>query len=294
MLQQFQNYIVYQRSLGETTIYHYNRLMKEFNGFLKKDLSSITQEDVSNFLIYLKNKQLKNASIRNYIKVLQIFLRWAAYTTQKDNLVKADFYIKEFVRIKVVPHQPFVPSTVDIENLRNVLKSYLSFCAYDRFSATYKNTLKAYAIIELFITTGIRSAELRSLRLKDIDLENKTIFIKKGKGNYQRTSLFNDKASFVLKEYLDTKNLDTEDFIFSIKQANVINYMIKRWAKRAGINGNIHAHSFRHYFITEAQRQGLRAEEVADQVGHRNLNSTRYYTHFDIEFLKERYSTVNI
>jgi integrase len=149
-------------------------------------------------------------------------------------------------------------------------------------------------MIELFITAGLRSKELRGLRCQDVDIENKIILIKYGKGGYQRISLFGDSCVNILKEYFSVYNFAPDDIIFAMAQQNVINRTIKLWAAKAQINPHIHAHSFRHYFITESNRSGVPIEIIADQVGHRDLNSTRHYTHLDIEDVRAKYNNVTI
>jgi len=63
---------------------------------------------------------------------------------------------------------------------------------------------------------------------------------------------------------------------------------------RSQNDSRIHAHSFRHYFITESRKQGIPQEIVGDQVGHKNISTSRMYTHFDIDNLKDKYQSVNI
>ena len=58
-----------------------------------------------------------------------------------------------------------------------------------------------YAILQLFLQTGIRVAELTGLTLSDIDLDAQTMLIN-GKGNKQRTVYLVKKAIQALKAYL--------------------------------------------------------------------------------------------
>lgn len=229
-----------------------------------------------------------------YIVVLRVFYGWAAYKYKKDNLYDVNFFLKNIVKTKQQYTLPFVPSREDIEKLRVTLKTYKDILSYNTDSYTYKKIVLTYAIFELMITSGIRSQELRSLRKKDIDLENQTMWIRYGKGNTQRISLFGESACEILKEYFFINNFNDDDLIFPIKQGNILHYMIKRWARRAKIDKKIHIHSFRHYFITESERQGIPIEITANQVGHRDLNTTRHYTHLNLAFIKEKYKAIKI
>lgn len=299
MLKDFENYVRYERQLATSTIQRYLFTLNEFQRFLQSDmfnkkLNDITKENISEFVIHLTNKGMSKASIANYISTLRTFYKWAAYITKKENLLTVNFFLANIIKIKREFPIPYIPSREDIKSLRKTLYTYLELLSFDKTSPAYKKTVMACAIIELLITSGIRSGELRNLRYQDIDLENKTLFIKSGKGGYQRISLFGETAYKTLIEYFAINNFKPEDLLFPYKQPNVINYTIRRWAKRAQIKNRMHAHAFRHYFITESQKQGVRAEVVADQVGHKSINSTKYYTHFNIDFLREKYHDINI
>jgi site-specific recombinase XerD len=299
-MEEFKKFLIYARFLSPLTIQKYIADIARFIKFLQDDLflnkllSDTTKEDIGKFLIYLKQRYSNNNTITNYIVALRTFYAWIAYKYKKENLLDINFFLKTIVKTKQGNSIPFMPHPEEIEKLRKVLKTYKELQSGDKDSYSYKKTLLAYTIFELMITTGIRSHELRSLCYKDIDLENRIISVRCGKGGYQRESLFGNSAYEILKEYFAMNHFSSEDLIFPIRQGNILHYMIKRWAKRANINPKLHIHSFRHYFITESQRQGVPIEIVAAQVGHRNLNSTKHYSHFNIEFIRERFKTINI
>lgn len=300
MIKEFDNYIRYERQLSQHTIERYQYTLKEFNTFLNSDIvykkrtDEVERDDISRFIVYLTNKKLSRASIANYISTLRMYYKWLAYMTKKDNLIATNFFLTNIIKIKKESQTPYIPSVEEVKSLRRALATYIDLLSYDKSLVAYRKAIQAYTIIELLITSGMRSEELRNLRYKDMDLENKTAFICVGKGGHQRISLFGISAVEALKEYFALNNHLPDDLLFPFKQSNVLNYIIKRWCKRAKINDRIHCHSFRHYFITESQRQGIPAEIVATQVGHQSLQSTLHYTHFNIENLREKFNNVNI
>ena len=262
--------------------------------FVKKSLLKIETSDISGYLAYLQEKQIDKATLCVLASVLKTFYSWANYYHGSLSLKKIYLYLVNVIRIKKDHKIPFIPKREEIEQLRLTLRRYKELISFDRQSFDYKRTLMAYAIFELLVTTGMRSVELRNLRRKDIDVNNRTVFIRHGKGDFQRISIFGKSAVELLKEHLELNLFQPEDLIFPIKRNNVLNYMLRSWAKKANVSPEIHAHSFRHYFITESQRQGVSIQIVADQVGHRNLNTTKMYTHFTTDFIKERYEATNI
>jgi len=291
---EFIKYLQYERQFSPRTIQTYLHYLSELKEFLNKNLLDTTKKDIGKYLIYLKKKPISNASIGTYINAFRTFYKWATYRTNKTTLSNVVFFLTNIIRIKSESNVTFCPTVPDIAKLRETFQNYKKLLSSTPNSHQYQRAVASHAIVETLITTGMRSRELRSLRYDDIDLKNKTVFIKNGKGDCQRLSLLGNTACEALKDFFELNNFKPGDFICPLHQTNSLNYLIKRWAQRARISTRLHAHSFRHYFITESQRQGVSAEVVADQVGHRNLNSTKRYTHFNTEFLKEKYSTIRI
>lgn len=293
-MEEFRSYLRNERQLAEGSVYLYLNILRRLRLFAEKSLLKLNPSDISIYLNKLREKETDKATLCVFASVLKTFYAWANYHHPNKSTKKLYLFLVNVVRIKKDHKIPFVPKKEEIERLRNTLREYKELISFDRQSLAYQRTLMAYAIIELLITTGMRSVELRSLRRKDIDLENRTVFIRHGKGDFQRVSVFGKSAVELLEEYLALNNFSQDDFVFPIKQNNVLNYMLRSWAKKAQINPEIHAHSFRHFFITESQKQGISDQIVAKQVGHRNLNTTKHYTHFTTDFIKERYSGIKI
>lgn len=55
--------------------------------------------------------------------------------------------------------------------------------------------------------------------------------------------------------------------------------MVKRYAKRAGIEKDIHPHTLRHTFATDLLRQAKNIRLVQKALGHSSLSTTQIYTH---------------
>ena len=283
---EFETYLRLERSLAEGTIHNYIACLTQFKDTFNKEVERFTVKDIQAFLAQFDKKNKPT-----YLSALRIYFNWLTYN-KKRRLYELCYYLST-IRIKHSRPIPFVPSPDEIKRLRETLQTYKKAYSYE-FSDKYKNTVRDICIVELLITTGIRSNELRHLNYGDVDLEEKTISIRVGKFGKQRVSLFNGSASNALQEYFQVNNFKPNDLLFPFKEGNVLNYILKRWAKKSKINQKLHSHSFRHYFITQAQKLGMRLEIIAEQVGHKNLDSTRYYSHYNTDFLRQHYSKINI
>lgn len=294
-LDDFRDYLRYERHLVDTTIHNYISFIQELHVFCNKSPEAITRDDFRSFIQHLeKTRHLSGATVSNYMNAYRTFYNWLADKTQNTDVLKISFFLSKIVRVKRNSKVTVVPTPEDIERLRKTLWAYKEAWSFSKSSSNYNLVLRDIAIIELLIATGARSAELRSLAFSDVDLKNQTILIRLGKGSKQRYALFNDRAAAALSQYFENNLFDLSDRIFPIQQGNMLNYIIHRWAKRSGISAQIHAHSFRHYHITHAQMMGVPDVVVADQVGHNSLNTTRGYTHFNLQYRRENYKKTSL
>lgn len=148
-----------------------------------------------------------------------------------------------------------------------------------------------YALLSLFFTTGMRHREVSHLQFKNLDEENGFTVVRYwAKGAREMVTPLNPKAEKALGEYLrwaQTQGLSMgpEDYIFRGTKNNVnrpldpksLNYIIKKYAKKIGVRGNITIHSARSTVIGMLLDKGHALERVADFVGHRDMSMTKAY-----------------
>jgi integrase/recombinase XerD len=293
-LKDFENHLRFERRVVDTTIHNYVTYVANFKQFIQKPLSELTREDVRTFIESLHKSGKRKASVSNYVIALRGYFNWLANLTEDKHHIAMSFYLSKIVKIKREQRMIVVPTQDDVKKLRKTLYAYRDACQFNRDSRLYRETVRDIAILELLITSGLRSNELRNLKLADIDLKNKMLSVRVGKGDKQRVSLFNEKAELALLQFLETADLSAEDYLFPFKQGNIINYIIKKWTTRANINKKLHAHSFRHFFITESHRQNVDIMSISDQVGHTSVNTTKGYIRFSVETLKDKFKNFSI
>lgn len=156
------------------------------------------------------------------------------------------------------------------------------------------------AVIYLFFTTGIRKAELINLKIKDYRCTDgiHTIEIK-AKGSKLLTKVIHPRTAEVLDEYLahikvesaqngddfkndqcffrPTKNpLEPKKLIKTLNPKSV-DYIVKTWCKRAGINHRVSPHSARASYIGSALDNGVDLYKISRDVGHASVKTTEEY-----------------
>lgn len=169
------------------------------------------------------------------------------------------------------------------------------------FSIQKRNPRRNYTIVALLILTGLRSNELRELKVEDLNFEAQTITVKNGKGGKRRKAPFSPLAQEIVGEYIEAnlrpENLSDSDYLFGTHahgldeetaasgekwhkfDAATLGRLVKRYGK-AVIGKEIHPHLLRHCFASLLADAGQDMREIQQALGHAQLSTTeRIYTH---------------
>lgn len=152
------------------------------------------------------------------------------------------------------------------------------------------------AVLELAYASGLRLAELRSLRLEQLHLDAGFVTVV-GKGNKERVVPVGRPAIAALQRYLDTgrPRLVTRRSpatVFLTKRGTpfapvTLWLRMKRRAKRAGIAHNVTPHMLRHSFATHMLEHGADLRVIQELLGHANIGTTEIYTHVGGDRLRQ-------
>jgi integrase/recombinase XerD len=152
------------------------------------------------------------------------------------------------------------------------------------------------AVVEVLYSTGIRSGEIRALKLSDFDPGAGVVVIIAGKGNKDRVVPLGPIASAVIGDYIAqarpklAKRANVLN-LFLTKNGNpldalaVIN-IVKRAAKNAGITKPVRPHRLRHACATHMLSGGADIRHIQKLLGHASLQTTQIYTKVEIGDLK--------
>lgn len=290
----YRDHLSYERNLSPKTTESYLIHLYHYYSFLGFPLREANKDDFKDFLKHLRLKGYKNSTIGTYLAVIRSFYNYLANNEDEERFKQVAFYVSKNFRIPKDEPAIQVPSAKEVEQLRDFFKFSKTQHGWRKHKHDYRILLRDIAIFETLIATGVRSSELRGIRVEDFDFTNNTVYVRAGKAAHQRFAIFNSFAKESILEHISHNHLNLSDPMFKMAQGNMLNYIIKRWARRAGINPHIHAHSLRHYHITAAQRLGISINSIADQVGHKCFNTTRKYSHFDLDFRRQQYGDKKI
>lgn len=150
-------------------------------------------------------------------------------------------------------------------------------------------------LYEVLYSTGIRITEAIRLRVPDVNLDQRTLFVHAGKGGKDRVVPIGQSAVKYLGEYLRrvrpvllrglaSLRENSSDAVFLDRLGHPFGKsgILKKlaiYATRAGIKKHITVHTFRHTLATEMLRHGADLRQIQELLGHANLRTTQIYTH---------------
>jgi integrase/recombinase XerD len=160
-------------------------------------------------------------------------------------------------------------------------------------------TWRDRTLILLMWISCLRISEAVSIGFGDIECSNRSIHIRRGKGNLART-VYMDRYTFAsLNTYLDEERRDlfpdVDEIFVALKgtargqalSVNALQHAINYYAKRCGLA--LHAHLFRHTGISHLIQQGMSEPAIRKLVGHRNAQSLEPYLHLSDRFVETEF-----
>ncbi len=163
--------------------------------------------------------------------------------------------------------------------------------------STERLKLRDKAILEMLYSTGLRSNELRSLDIEDIDYEQEMVHVRSPKGGpkYHRVVPIGKTALQYLNLYFkeERPGIDFEDsqalFLSfwgkRLRNDGVLD-IVKKYVFQCGLRKRITTHSLRVTCATDMLRKGADIRYVQEHLGHERLASTQIYTRVSVKDLK--------
>jgi integrase/recombinase XerD len=143
--------------------------------------------------------------------------------------------------------------------------------------------LRNACIMYLMGYAGLREAEALSLKLRDINWRTGQTFVRDGKGGKDRVVYLKPDLLSLLEKWRDSRPVQSHLLFTTLEgepiNARYIRAMVKREAKQAGIEKDVHPHMLRHTFATKLYRQTKDIRLVQKALGHSDLSTTMIYTH---------------
>lgn len=237
------------------------KTIKSYLFYIKEYLVFSQKENLKNKNIaiekYLLNKQTKG----NSPQTINLALNAIKF------LYRDVFKVKNKLNFKCAKRSSKIPITLSKSEIKKIISIITNS--------------KHKLAISLSYASGLRVSETINLRVKDIDLDNLTIHLKKTKGNKDRITIFPEKLIFDIQNIIAGKN--NNDIVFESNRGGKLTTtslqkVFRSSLNKANINKKASFHSLRHSFATHLLENGVNIRYIQELLGHANIRTTQTYT----------------
>lgn len=285
LLQKYIKYLELERGISAYTVRNYSTDIQGFLDFLDSSgvtsLGKVDRSIMRRYLGLLQERGIARGSISRKLSALRSFYRYL----MRESLVSAE-PLSSLSAPKLEQRLPTFLTTDEVVRL------------VEAPDTRTPNGMRDRAILELLYAAGLRLSEIVDLNVGDVDLSNRQVRAW-GKGSKERMVLMGKPAAEALSSYVKyarpkllgqkrTTALFLNRFGNRIARRR-IEYIIKKYARQAGLDMRVYTHMLRHTFATHMLDGGADLRAVQELLGHARLATTQVYTHVSQNQIRRTY-----
>lgn len=273
------------RGLSARTLVHHAATVAEFLAFLRHDrhpdrLRDLGPAQIEAF-VQLQGGRLSRASLQHTVAHLRSFLRFLAVR----GLVPPGLHTR--IDTPRVYRRERPPRALPWETVLALLR------AIDRSTPMGR---RDYAMLLLVATYGLRSCEVVTLTLDDVDWRAGRLCVRRPKVRAPLVLPLTPGVGAALLAYLrhGRPTLPHREVFLRIRgpavtlKPTALAEVFQGWVRRSGLPIPFHgAHCLRHSLALHLLRQGTPLKAIGDLLGHRRADSTCVYLQLHIEDLRD-------
>ena len=243
----------------KTVTNSYPKQIAKFLKHIRKENFEVQSQDILDYYSYLKtaiSPRTKKPLSENYLHSIALAIKLYFDYLQRTGAIKINPYQLKIKAPKSEERKVFTDE--EIRKLYN------------------KSSQLQTIILHLCYACGLRRTEAKELKIKDIDLENCLLYIRKGKGKKRRVIPFTKQVKKDFEKFLETRARNQNEKLIT---QNPYEEFRKLLTKTGLENKGFTLHCLRHTIATQLLEQGMELEKVRDFLGHEYLGTTQIYTH---------------
>jgi len=282
-LEAWQSFLRSEAGLAERTISDYGwwiRVLLRWLSEEKLPLRRLTPTRVDRFTQHLASRGLGRVSLAKAASVLRRFLGYAFDQEWCGRDLSGSVLSPRLFRYENLPTGPAWP---DVQRLIAATQG------------SSQQALRNRAILLLLAVYGLRSGEVRGLRLEDLDWERQILRVRRSKTARVQEYPLTSTMRRTLERYLNEgrpRSACPEVFLtlhapLRPLSAGAVYDLTRSLMERLGITSSKRGpHALRHACATYLLNHGFSLKKVGDHLGHQSLSATRIYAKVDLNGLR--------
>lgn len=272
-----------QRNLREGTINHYRQSYVQFFKFFdpQTPIEEINEEAYKSYVLHLcstlSNDVSINSYLRDFITTMHFMMNEGYISHYKMQSIKVD---KSHI------------DTYSEEELKKLLeKPNIKKCKFIEY--------QSWVMTNFLFSTAVRQRSLINIKVKDIDFDNKVVYVNVTKNRKPLIVPLNQTMVNILAEYLKYRqHKSNEDYLF----CNVFGqqllkstcyHMLYEYNKRRGIE-KTGIHRYRHTFAKQWILNGGNVVSLSKLLGHSSLDITQNYINLLVSDVAKQVDEINV
>ncbi len=286
MINQFLNYLRYERNSSPQTVQTYEESLREFESYISLrdtglSLQAVDADLIRDWMESLMDKGNTASTINKKLSALRSFYRFSL----RRKLVEKDPAHGIVGPKKSKPLPQFLRES-EMDQLLDRLE----------WDDNYKD-VRARTILLLFYEAGLRRSELTGLNDVDVDFGSRQLKVT-GKRNKQRVIPFGQELTDALRQYLEARReqfgLRENGALFLSDKGermtgNQVYLIVRKYLTLVTSLKKRSPHVLRHTFATAMLNNGAELESIKKLLGHESVDTTEIYAHTTFEQLKRIY-----
>ena len=287
MEKEIQSFIAYLHNIKKTsqnTELSYQRDLNKFKTYAMENhvlsIGEVTEETLNGYIDSLKEKNFKAATISRNIASLKAFFHYMV----KLGVIEEDISIT----LKAPKIEKRIPGVLTAQEITDLL---------DAPKGNSDKEIRDKAMLELLYATGIRVSELITLSLTDVNMQMSFLICRDD--DKERMIPFGHQARAALLRYIECVRQDmltnkNDDILFVNCSGLPMSRqgfwkLIKHYARKANITGEITPHTLRHSFAAHLVENGADLKSVQEMLGHSDISTTQIYANMNQNRIREVY-----
>jgi integrase/recombinase XerD len=271
-----------ERGLSQNTLAAYRADLTALSRWLAERKITVTRTSREDLLDFIKWRVDAGARPRSTARQLSSFRRFFRYLVREGSL--RDDPTAQIAMPKIGRSLPKSLTEDEVEALLAAPVVSDPLGHRDR------------TMLEVLYATGLRVSELVNLKHSQVNLNQGVIRIV-GKGNRERLIPLGEESVRWLAEFARGPRAEIllerqTEYLFPTRRGDRMTrqafwHIIKRYARKAGVQKELSPHTLRHAFATHLLNHGADLRVVQMLLGHSDLSTTQIYTHVARERMKE-------
>jgi len=246
-----------------STVEKARHVLGDFLGFVQGGF--VLPEHVLAYVVDVRSRKTRRGvafavpTVHGHLSTVRRFLEWTAL---------AGHALQDLSGLIVLKKHHVLPRTLSPEEVISLIERGA-------------RTARERAVLELLYGTGLRASELARLSPDDVDLAERLVYVRQGKGRKDRIVPFGERVRAALLAYLRERETKPGPLFFTLRgdpmTRTALEGLVTQAGRRAGLTRPASPHRLRHSYATHLLQNGADVRHIQLLMGHASLSSTEVY-----------------